>query len=139
LRHSRKTKKLGRTKSHRDALIKNQLRSLFLHERIRTTISKAKVTRQHAERLIRLAQDNTVARNRILFQYLQDRTLVKHVVDEIAPRFKEHAGGYTKILRLGTRPGDSAEMALLELIIKKPKATESKSKSASSKKESVKK
>jgi large subunit ribosomal protein L17 len=139
LRHSKTTKKLGRTKSHREALIRNLIRSLIIHERIRTTIAKAKLVKRHAERIIRFARDNSVAGNRIIFQYLQDRSLVKHLTNDIGPRFQNHNGGYTKILKLGTRPGDSAEMALLELVIKKPKTTETKRKSAPTKKESDKK
>jgi large subunit ribosomal protein L17 len=121
LRHAKTTKKLGRTKSHRDAMIKNLLRSLITYERIKTTVAKAKLARRYAERLISFASDKSVANNRIAFEYLQDRSLVKYLTDEIAPRFKDYNGGYTRILKLGTRPGDSAEMALLELVIKKPK------------------
>lgn len=120
-------------------MVKNMLRSFFTHERIRTTISKAKFVRQFAERLIRFAQDKSVASNRILFQYLQDRKLVKYVIDEIGPRFQNHKGGYTRILKLGPRPGDCAEMALLELVIKNPKHIETKKKASPTKKESVKK
>lgn len=101
-------------------MIKNLLRSLFTYERIRTTVAKAKLARRYAERLIRFAQNKSVANNRIAFQYLQSHSLVKRLTDDIAPRFQNHNGGYTRILRLGTRPGDSAEMALLELVIKKP-------------------
>jgi len=139
LQHSKTTKKLGRTKSHREAMVKNMLRSFFTHERIRTTISKAKYVKRFAERLINFAQDKSVASNRLLFQYLQDRKLVKYVVDEVGPRFKDYKGGFTRILKLGTRPGDSAEMALLEMVIKNPKHIEEKSKAAPAKKEATKK
>lgn len=139
MRHSKTTKKLGRTKSHREALIKNLIRSLIIHERIKTTIAKAKLVRRNFERLIRFAQDNSVAGNRIIFKYVQDRSLVKNLTNDIGPRYQNYNGGYTKILKLGTRPGDSAEMALLELVIKKPKATEIKRKSIPTKKESDKK
>jgi large subunit ribosomal protein L17 len=107
-------------------MVKNMLRSLFIHERIKTTITKAKLAKVHAERLIRFAQDKSVASNRIIFQYLQDRSLVKRLTDEIGPRFQNYNGGYTKILRLGTRHGDCAEMAFLELVVKKPKETAKK-------------
>jgi large subunit ribosomal protein L17 len=107
-------------------MTKNMLRSLFIHERIKTTITKAKHVRRYAERLISFAQDKSQASNRIIFQYLQDRNLVKHLVNEIAPRFHNHNGGYTKVLRLGHRPGDCAEMALLELTVKKHKETTKK-------------
>lgn len=139
MRHSKTTKKLGRTKSHREAMIKNLIRSLIIHERIKTTINKAKLAKRYVERLIRFTKNKSVAGNRILFQYLQDRSLVKHLTDDIGPRFQNHNGGYTRILRLGTRPGDSAEMVLLELVIKKPKTTETKRKSAPTKKEPDKK
>lgn len=139
MRHSKTTKKLGRTKSHREAMIKNLIRSLIIHERIKTTINKAKLAKRYVERLIRFAQNKSVAGNRILFQYLQNRSLVKQLTDDIGPRFQNHNGGYTRILRLGTRPGDSAEMVLLELVIKKQKTTETKHKSAPTKKEPDKK
>ncbi len=107
-------------------MTKNMLRSLFIHEHIKTTITKAKHVRRYAERLIRFAQDKSQASNRIIFEYLQDRNLVKHLVNEIAPRFGNHNGGYTKVLRLGHRSGDCAEMALLELTVKKHKETTKK-------------
>ncbi len=124
--HSRKIKKLGRTKSHRDAMTKNMLRSLFLHEQIKTTVAKAKHVKRQADRLISFAKEKTQASNRIIFKYLQDRSQVNHLVNEIAPRFDKHNGGYTKVLRLGHRPGDCAEMALLELTVKKHKETTKK-------------
>lgn len=124
MRHGKTTKKLGRTKSHRDAMIKNLLRSLITYERIKTTVAKAKLARRYAERLIHFAKNKSVANTRIAFEYLQDRSLVRRLTDEIAPRFKDYNGGYTRILKLGTRPGDSAEIALLELVIKKPKVSE---------------
>jgi len=126
LRHSNKNKKLGRTKSHRDAMIKNMIRSLVIHERIKTTLAKAKLVKRHAERVISFSLEKTVANQRIINQTLQDRTLVKRLCDEIAPRFANHKGGYTRIFKLGTRPGDSAETALLELTVKKPKETTKK-------------
>ncbi len=139
MRHSKTTKKLGRTKSHREAMIKNLIRSLIIHERIKTTINKAKLAKRYVERLIRHAQNKSVAGNQILFQYLQNRSLVKQLTDDIGPRFQNHNGGYTRILRLGTRPGDSAEMVLLELAIRKLKTTDTKHKSTPAKKESDKK
>lgn len=136
MRHGKTTKKLGRKKSHREAMIKNLLRSLITYERIKTTIAKAKLARKYAERLIHFAKDKSVTNTRIAFEYLQDRSLVRRLTDEIAPRFKDYQGGYTRILKLGTRPGDSAEMAFLELVVKKPKIS---GKSKATKKESEKK
>lgn len=112
---------MGRTKSHRDAMIKNMIRSLVTYERIKTTLAKAKLVKRHAERIIRFGTEKSVASQRIINQTLQDRKLVKRLVDEIGPRFANHKGGYTRILKLGTRPGDSAETALIELTVKKPK------------------
>lgn len=124
MRHGRKIKKLGRTASHRKALIKNLLRSLFIHERIKTTLAKAKLAQKQAERLIRYAQDKSVAHQRYVFRFLQNKQLVKHLVYEIAPRFQNQQGGYTRIFKLDHRVGDNAEMALLELTIKKTKGKE---------------
>lgn len=138
MRHAKTTKKLGRTKSHRDAMVKNMLRSLFTYERIKTTITKAKLVRRQAERLISITKENTVATQRLAFQFLQDRALVKKLVTDIAPRFDKHPGGYTRILKIGTRPGDSAEVVFLELVIKKVKTAETDRKTKP-KKESEKK
>jgi large subunit ribosomal protein L17 len=119
-------------------MIKNMLRSLFTYERIKTTIAKAKLVRRQAERLISITKENTVATQRLAFQYLQDRILVKKLVTDIAPRFDKHPGGYTRILKIGTRPGDSAEVVFLELVIKKVKTAETDRKTKP-KKESEKK
>lgn len=107
-------------------MIKNMIRSLITHEHIKTTLAKAKLVKRHAERLIRFGSEKTVANQRTVNKTLQDRTLVKRLFDEIGPRFANHKGGYTRILKLGTRPGDSAETALIELTIKKPKETPKK-------------
>lgn len=134
MRHSRKVKKLGRKKAHREAMVRNMLKSLFEHERVKTTIAKAKLVRQAAERLINFAMNKTVANQRLIFSTLQNRSLVKRLCDEIAPRFSNHKGGYTRIIRLGTRVGDSAELALLELTVRKVKKEETKKESKESKK-----
>jgi large subunit ribosomal protein L17 len=119
VRHGDKVKKLGRTASHRRALMRNLVSALFLRERIRTTVSKAKVARQLAERMLSFAVSNTVAARREVARVVADRSLVKKLFDDIGPRLAGYAGGRTRILRLGTRPGDSAEMALLELVVRK--------------------
>jgi len=119
LRHGRKIKKLGRKWAHRRALIRNLLCALFTHERIKTTISKAKEARRFADRLITFAKVNTLAARREVRKYLADESLVHKLFSEIAPRLKDRTSGYTRIFRLGPRPGDGAEMAIIELVAKK--------------------
>jgi large subunit ribosomal protein L17 len=118
MRHGRKGKKLGRKKEHRVAMLKNLLTSLLIHERIKTTLPKAKVTKSLAERLIARAQDDSLSQRRYAQRILGDKKLVKRLFTEIAPRFKERVGGYCRIVRAGFRPGDNAEMAILELVEK---------------------
>jgi large subunit ribosomal protein L17 len=118
MRHGNRVKKLGRTRRHRRALLRNLVAALFTAERIRTTISKAKEARRFAERMITIARADTVAARRQVAQFIADHRLVKRLFLEIAPRFKDRPGGYTRILKLGPRPGDGAEMVLLELVIK---------------------
>lgn len=129
MRHGKATKKLGRKKAHREAMIKNLIRSLVLHERIKTTISKAKLLKSYIDRLMHIAKEKSVANNRILFKYLQSRDLVKQMTDEIAPRFQNIDSGFVRIFRLNHRPGDNAEMALVEFTIKKPKTSPTKKES----------
>ncbi|MEO0081287.1 MAG: 50S ribosomal protein L17 [candidate division WOR-3 bacterium] len=112
------TKKLGRTKSHRTALLKNLVRQLFMHERIQTTHAKAKLAQRLAERLIRFAKKNTVSARRQVARTIPDRTLLRKLFDVIGPRFADRTGGCTRILRLGPREGDGAEVALLELVVR---------------------
>lgn len=116
MRHGSRVKKLGRTREHRRALLKNLCRSLFICEKIKTTLPKAKAARQTAERLIEFAKQNDLAAKRHIYRFLPDHKLVKVVCDEIGPRFAGRAGGYTRIVRLGPRLGDGAEMAILELV-----------------------
>lgn len=116
MRHGSRVKKLGRKKEHRHALLRNLCRALFIHERIRTTLPKAKQTQRLAERLITFAKRNDLPSKRLIFRSLPDHKLVKVLCDEIGPKFNERKGGYTRIYRLGQRLGDGAEMALLELV-----------------------
>ena len=116
MRHRRKGKKLGRTASHRKALMRNLVTEFLDKERIVTTISKAKALRPVAEKMITLGKrENLHARRRAL-SFIRRKEVVYKLFDEIAPRFSERNGGYTRILRLGFRQGDQAEMALLELV-----------------------
>lgn len=115
MQHNRAGRKLGRTSAHRKALFRNQLTSLLTHERIQTTLSKAKELRPLAEKLVTLGKRGGLhARRLALRDVSQDAA--KRLFDEIAPRFATRPGGYTRILKLGQRPGDAAEKAILEFV-----------------------
>ncbi len=116
MRHGKRVKKLGRKREHRQALLKNLCRSLFIFEKIRTTLPKAKEARKLAEHLIEFAKNNDLAAKRAIYRFIPDHKLVKMICDEIAPHFANRQGGYTRIYRLGPRLGDGAEMAILELV-----------------------
>jgi len=116
MQHNRAGRKLRRTTAHRLAMFSNQLDSLMNHERIQTTLSKAKELRPLAERLITVAKKDGVAARRRVARWIPDRTTVKKVFEAIAPRFVDRPGGYTRILRLGARRGDAAEAAILEFV-----------------------
>ncbi len=116
MQHNRAGRKLGRTTSHRRALFRNQLASLFTHERIQTTLPKAKDLRPLAEKMVTLAKRGGLHARRLALKNLPDQDAVKRLFDVIAPRFKERAGGYTRIMKLGQRQGDGAEVAILEFI-----------------------
>jgi large subunit ribosomal protein L17 len=116
VRHRNKGRKLSRTHTHRKALLRNMATSLFRHERIETTTAKAKELRPVAERLITLARRGDVHARRLAGRKIQDRDVLGKLFDDIAPRYAERPGGYTRILRLGTRKGDGAEMSLIELV-----------------------
>jgi large subunit ribosomal protein L17 len=121
LRHGDKVKKLGRTAQHRLALMRNLATALFEHERIRTTLAKAKESRRFADRMITFALKNTLAARREVGRDIHDKTVLKKLFDVIGPRFVGRPGGFTRVLKLGPREGDAAEMALLELGGKKTK------------------
>jgi large subunit ribosomal protein L17 len=115
MRHAVHGRKLGRTTAHRQALFRNQLASLVQHERITTTLEKAKELRPIAEKMVTQGKRGTVDSRRRVRRMI-DRHLVKKLFDDIAPRFAERQGGYTRILKLGPRKGDGAEMALIEFV-----------------------
>ena len=114
--HNRAGRKLRRTTSHRLAMFSNQLESLFTHERIQTTLPKAKELRPLAEKLITAAKSDDLTARRKVARWVPDRTTVKKVFEVLAPRFVDRPGGYTRILRLGQRRGDAAEAAILEFV-----------------------
>jgi len=116
MRHAVHGRKLGRTSAHRRALFRNQLASLVEHERIITTLEKAKEMRPIFEKAITQGKRGTLHARRRVRRFLSDRHLVKKLFDDIAPRFADREGGYTRITKLGPRKGDGAEMAVLELL-----------------------
>jgi len=117
MRHQRNRHKLSRDSAHRKALLMNLSKELIDHERIETTTAKAKAVKPEVERLITLAKRGDLhARRQALSALGQDKFMVYKLFEEIAPRYAERSGGYTRILKLGPRPSDATEMALLELV-----------------------
>ena len=116
MRHRKAGRKLNRNSSHRDAMFRNMAASLFQHETIRTTVAKAKELRRVAEPLITLAKDDSVAHRRLAFDRIRDRDTVGKLFNELGPRYKARPGGYMRILKCGYRAGDSAPMAIVELV-----------------------
>lgn len=116
MRHNQHGRKLGRTTAHRKAMFRNQLSSLVEHERIRTTLHKAKELRPIAEKVVTQGKRGTLHARRLVRRWIPDRVLVRKLFDEIAPRFSERPGGYLRITKLGPRLGDAAEMAVLEFV-----------------------
>ena len=115
MRHKKTGRRLGRNSSHRKAMFRNMAVSLIVHESISTTLPKAKELRRTIEPLITLANEDGVAKRRRAFYKLRDKAAVGKLFDEIGPRFKERTGGYLRILKKGSRSGDSAQMALVQL------------------------
>lgn len=116
MRHGDKNNNLGRTKSHRDALLSNLASQLIAHKRIVTTLAKAKALRKYVEPLITKSKENTTHQRRIVFSYLQDKESIKELFDVISVKVAGRPGGYTRIIKLGTRPGDNAELGMIELV-----------------------
>ena len=116
MRHNVHGRKLGRTTAHRTAMFRNQLASLVEHERIRTTLEKAKELRPLAEKVVTRGKKDSLHSRRLVARLLPDRRHVTKLFDEIAPRFADRHGGYTRIVKLGPRKGDGAEMAFLEFV-----------------------
>lgn len=116
MRHNKSGRKLGRTSSHRLSMLSNMVVSLIEHERIKTTLPKAKEARRLAEKVITLGKTNTLHSRRQAFKIVKNETIVKKVFDVLGPRFAARPGGYTRILKTGFRHGDNAEMAILEFV-----------------------
>jgi len=116
MRHQKKTIKLGRTAEHRKALLANQVCSLIEHQRIKTTLAKAKAVRPLAERMVTLGKNGSIHARRSAFATLRQKNVVKKLFEDIAPRSAERNGGYTRIVKLGQRRSDSAPMAFIEWV-----------------------
>jgi large subunit ribosomal protein L17 len=116
MRHRNSGRQLSRNASHRHALMRNMATSLLRHETIRTTVPKAKELRRVVEPLITLAKIDSLGKRRLAFSRLRDVAIVEKLFTDLGPRFKARAGGYTRILKMEPRPGDSADMALMQLV-----------------------
>jgi large subunit ribosomal protein L17 len=116
MRHSRVINHLGRTSSHRKAMLANMATSLIIHKRIATTTAKAKALRTYVEPLITKSKEDSTHSRRVVFSYLKDKEAVAELFREISPKVSERPGGYTRILKTGNRIGDNADMCILELV-----------------------
>ncbi len=116
MRHRKKGRNLSRSPSHRRAVLRNMATSLFRHGRIRTTTARAKELRPYAERLVTLARRGDLHARRLAARRIADREVLGMLFDDIGPRYADRPGGYTRILKLGPRKGDAADMALIELV-----------------------
>lgn len=116
MRHQKAGRKLKRTASHRRALLANLAAELFRHKQIRTTTAKAKEARRLVDKMITFAKRGDLHARRLVLRRIRDRHLVKSLFEEIAPKYEDRNGGYTRIIRLGRRVGDGAELAVLELV-----------------------
>jgi large subunit ribosomal protein L17 len=114
MRHLNQGRKLNRTSAHRKALFRNLVLALVKHERIRTTDAKAKELRRYADRMVTLGKRGNLAARRLAFAFMQSHSAVKRLFDEIAPRFKERNGGYTRVVKFGFRRGDAAPLSIVE-------------------------
>jgi large subunit ribosomal protein L17 len=128
MRHRVDLKRLGRKPSHRKSLHKNMVSSLFKYERIKTTKPKAREIRRTAEKMITRAKVDSVHNRRTIAKRIVEKRVLDKLFKDIAPRFKQRPGGYTRILKLGTRTGDAAEMVLLELVERKEREKKIKKK-----------
>jgi large subunit ribosomal protein L17 len=116
MRHNRVINHLGRTSSHRKAMLSNMATSLIIHKRITTTTAKAKALRTFVEPLITKSKEDSTHSRRVVFSYLKDKTAVAELFREVSPKVAERPGGYTRILKIGNRIGDNADMCIMELV-----------------------
>ncbi len=143
MRHNKKFNHLGRTASHRASMLSNMATSLIMHKRITTTLAKAKALKKYVEPLITRSKSDTTSSRRVVFRYLQDKYAVKELFGEVAAKVGDRPGGYTRVIKLGTRQGDAAEIAFIELVdfdenmAKTPKAEKKTRRSRRSSKSNV--
>ena len=116
MRHNKNFNHLGRQSAHRKALLANMASSLIVHKRIRTTVAKAKALKIYAEPLVTKSKEDTTHSRRVVFSYLQDKEAVTELFRVVAPKVGDRPGGYTRILKTGFRPGDAADMCIIELV-----------------------
>ena len=116
MRHNKKFNHLGRTASHRQALLANQAISLIMHKRITTTLAKAKELKKYVEPLITKAKEDSTNSRRVVFSYLQNKEAIKELFGEVSQKVGDRPGGYTRIIKLGTRQGDAAQVCFIELV-----------------------
>lgn len=116
MRHRKIKSRLNRTSSHRSALLRNMASSMIEHERIETTLPKAKVIRSYVEKLITLGKNDTTSNRRLAFSRLRNKSATKKLFGELSPRFKERPGGYTRIIKTGFRAGDASPVGFIEFI-----------------------
>ena len=128
MRHAKRVKKLGRTKSHRKAMLANMAASLLTYQVIKTTETKAKEVRKLAEKLISLAKRGDLHAHRQAYDVIKDRKLIKKLFDEIAPKFADREGGYTRVSKLGPRRGDGAPLSVVELLLERAPKEDKKGK-----------
>ena len=128
MRHNKKFNHLGRTASHRSAMLANMAISLIMHKRITTTVAKAKALKKYVEPLITKSKEDSTNSRRVVFSYLQNKEAIKELFGEVAQKVGDRPGGYTRIIKLGTRQGDAAQVCFIELVdfdenmLKAPKA-----------------
>ena len=130
MRHRRAGRRLGRTTSHRKAMMRNLVTSLFEHEKITTTDAKAKELRSVADRMITLGKRGTLHARRQALSFIRSSRITKKVFEELSPRYSERMGGYTRIIKIGTREGDNALLSVIELMPEEAKKEEKRKKAA---------
>ena len=116
MRHSKKFNHLGRTASHRSAMLTNMAISLIMHKRITTTVAKAKALKKYVEPLITKAKEDSTNSRRVVFSYLQNKEAIKELFSAVSEKVGDRPGGYTRIIKLGTRQGDAAQVCFIELV-----------------------
>lgn len=116
MRHGKKINHLGRTSAHRKAMLSNMASSLILHKRVTTTVAKAKALRKYVEPLLTKSKNDTTHSRRIIFSYLQNKESLKELFDQVSGKIANRPGGYTRILKTGSRLGDNADMCIIELV-----------------------